>query len=46
MNITITFISIHASLKANYKSIFKNIYRKVFIKSIKKFEIGIQRIFK
>ena len=46
MNITITFISIHASLKANYKSIFKNIYRKVFIKSIKKFEIGIQRILK
>ena len=27
INITITFISIHVSLKGNYKSIFKKLYR-------------------
>ena len=36
INITITIISIHASLKGNYKSILKKLHRQVFIKSIKK----------
>ena len=46
INITITIISIHASLKGNYKSILKKLHRQIFIKSIKKFEKIFGNLFK
>ena len=43
INITITIISIHASLKGNYKSILKKLPRQVFIKSINKIRENIRK---
>ena len=34
INIKVTIISIHASLKSNYKSILRKLYRKVFMKCL------------
>ena len=44
INVTITLISIHASLKGNYKSILKKLHRQVFIKSIKNIRENNTRI--